>query len=72
MRGHDAVSPEEHLRQALLELQAAQRQYIAAFAPRAGDRHVAAEDAARQVDAARAQAQQWAALARAATREDDG
>lgn len=66
MRGPD--TPEEHLRRALLELQDANRRYVAGFG-----RPAEAESAAQAADEARAEAARWGALARAAStlRGDD-
>jgi len=58
-----AWAPEEHLRRALIDLQQAQRDYIASFQrgePRSP------EQVALEADAARLQAQRWGALVRAA------
>ena len=64
-----AWSPEEHLRRALVDLQKAQREYIASFAR---DEPTSPARAAQEADEARMQAQRWAALARgAATLEDE-
>lgn len=56
-------SAEEHLRRALLDLQAAQLQFARSFA----DPQQAAE-AAREADEARSQAAHWASIARQAVR----
>lgn len=63
----DAWAPEEHLRRALIDLQQAQRDYIAAF--QRGEA-ITPDDAARDADAARAQAQRWGSLVRASARLD--
>lgn len=60
------VDPEEGLRQALVELQKAQRAYAAAFS-----QGVAREEAAHAADDARVQAAQWGALVRAAAENDE-
>lgn len=59
-------SAEEHLRRALLDLQAAQLRFVRSFAD-----PTQAEDAARHADEARNQAARWGALAREATRLRD-
>lgn len=58
-------SAEEHLRRALLDLQAAQVQFVRSFADPAQ-----AEAAAREADEARSEAARWAALTREAPRSD--
>lgn len=55
-------SPDEHLRRALLDLEAAHRQFVRSYGHPAQ-----AEAAARDADQARAQAAHWAAIAREAT-----
>lgn len=64
----DAWAPEEHLRRALVDLQEAQRAYIASF--QRGD-HARPDEVARSADAARQQAQVWGNLVRAAQKIDD-
>ena len=59
-----AWTPEEHLRKALVDLQKAQRDYIASFSR---DVPASPERAARDADEARLQAQRWGALARGAS-----
>lgn len=63
MRAPD--SPEEQLRQALLDLQEAHRQFVRSYA-----HPDAAEVAAQQADAARVQAAQWGAIVRASAHLD--
>lgn len=63
----DAWAPEEHLRRALVDLQQAQRAYIESF--QRGE-HPAPDEAARDADAARLQAQRWGTLVRAAQKLD--
>lgn len=58
--------PEEHLRQALRDLQAAQREFATTYGQAAR-----ADAAARTADEARAQAARWASLARAANKLTD-
>lgn len=59
----DVATPEEQLRRALLDLEAANRDFVRAYG-RPGQ----AEAAARLADEARMQAARWGALARAADR----
>ncbi|HET6404732.1 MAG TPA: hypothetical protein VFH78_08795 [Candidatus Thermoplasmatota archaeon] len=60
----DVATPEEQLRRALLDLEAAHRDFVRAYGRRDGE----AEVAARHADEARSQAARWGALARAAER----